>query len=312
MLKALTRSCIIVLGSTIAFLAARTAAFKTIAATSPRNITNTTKHPTSTCTAAQLTRRSFVMSTSVLATSSSSSVAPDTTTTTPTPTTPTKVEVEVVVSKEEAKNNKIWSRFADNYAKQPIADEETYQKKLEITRGYLTPASNVLEFGCGTGATAILHAPYVKRIHAVDVSSRMIEIAKEKQQAAADDANANADNVQFECTGIDSLQVPDESFDVVLGMSILHLLPNKDEIIAKVRTNLKPGGYFISSTACIGDHAKFLAWIAPIGNWFGIIPTLNIFTKAELRKSIEDGGFQIEQEFHPAVGKGVFLVARKM
>ncbi len=50
----------------------------------------------------------------------------------------------------------------------------------------------VLEFGCGTGTTAITHAPYVKHIRAIDISSNMIEIAQRKADAK------NIKNVTFE------------------------------------------------------------------------------------------------------------------
>lgn len=58
--------------------------------------------------------------------------------------------------------NKFWDRMANKYARQPIADEAAYQHKLDVTRQHFTPQSKVLEFGCGTGSTALLHAPHVK------------------------------------------------------------------------------------------------------------------------------------------------------
>lgn len=214
-----------------------------------------------------------------------------------------------VLSQAEAKSGKIWSRFADNYSKSPIKDQESYQKKLDITREYLTPQSKVLEFGCGTGGTAIIHAPYVKNILAIDLSSRMIEIAKEKAEAA------RVKNVKYECTGIDSFTPEQEaspSFDVILGLSVLHLLPNKDEIIQKVHQNLKPGGYFISSTACTGDFGRIFGWIISPFSWLGVIPTINLSTKQELLKSMKESGFQIEQEFQSDNSMAVFLVAKKI
>ncbi len=36
--------------------------------------------------------------------------------------------------------------------------------------------------------------------------------------------------------------------DMVLGLSILHLLENKAEVMAKVHRMLKPGGVFVAST----------------------------------------------------------------
>ena len=87
----------------------------------------------------------------------------------------------------------------------------------------------VLEFGCGTGSTAITHAPYVKHIQATDISSKMIEIAQGKA-----DAN-NIENITLKKSSIDEFRVSDQTFDVVLGLSILHLLKNKEEVIARVQ-----------------------------------------------------------------------------
>ena len=56
---------------------------------------------------------------------------------------------------------KFWDKHAEGYSKRPVDDEESYQKKLQITRDYFRPDMEVLEFGCGTGTTAISHAPYV-------------------------------------------------------------------------------------------------------------------------------------------------------
>ena len=76
---------------------------------------------------------------------------------------------------------KFWDRVAERYSRQPIADEAAYQKKLEVTRQYFKPDMEVLELGCGTGSTAIKHAPFVRHIRAVDISSKMIEIAEERE-----------------------------------------------------------------------------------------------------------------------------------
>ena len=68
-----------------------------------------------------------------------------------------------------------WDRIAVRYAKNPVSDKAAYQKKLVLTQQYLSADMNVLDFGCGTGSTAIVHAPYVNSYHAIDVSPRMIE-----------------------------------------------------------------------------------------------------------------------------------------
>lgn len=199
-----------------------------------------------------------------------------------------------------------WDRIAERYSKDPIADEAAYRKKLEVTRGYLRPDMEVLEIGCGTGSTAILHAPHVKHILAIDISSKMIEIAQGKA-----DAN-NIANITFKRSTVDAFSAPDRSFDAVLALSILHLLESRHAAIATVHKMLKPGGIFVSSTVCLGDSMlRFIKLIAPIGKFLGLLPLLKVFTVQELTDSITDAGFEIDHQWQPGKGKAVFIVARK-
>ena len=203
------------------------------------------------------------------------------------------------------KQRKIWDRFAKGYAKKPVDDEAAYQHKLDFTRKLLRPDMEVLEFGCGTGGTAILHAPYVKHIHAIDISAKMLEFADAKL------IENNVSNVAFERAGIDEFEAPDQTYDVVLGLSILHLLADKEAIISKVHRMLKPGGYFITSTVCAGDTQKYLKIVALIGNFFGFLPLIKIFNTDELVKSLTDAGFDIDYQWSPGKAKSVFIVAKK-
>ncbi len=203
------------------------------------------------------------------------------------------------------KSAKFWDRIAKGYSKQPIADEASYQKKLQITHEYLKPDMEVLELGCGTGSTAIIHAPYVKHIRAIDISSKMIEIA----QGKAD--KEKIDNITFEILTIDDLNDQEQTLDVVLCLSILHLLENKEEVIANIHKMLKPGGLFISSTVCLGDTMRWLKIIAPIGKLLGLMPMVKFFTKDQLRDCIVDAGFNIDKFWLTGKGKAVCIVAKK-
>jgi ubiquinone/menaquinone biosynthesis C-methylase UbiE len=202
-------------------------------------------------------------------------------------------------------SSRFWDRIAPKYSRSPIADEATYQKKLKITRELLRPDMQLLEFGCGTGSTALVHAPHVKHIRAIDISAKMIEIAKDKA------GKAKVDNVTFEQATLDTIHPSPESFDMVLGLSILHLVEDRDAAIAKVAKLLKPGGHFISSTACLGDNMKIFKWIAPVGRFFGLLPILRVFTSNQLKDSLKQAGFDIESHWSPGKNKGVFIVARK-
>lgn len=200
---------------------------------------------------------------------------------------------------------KFWNRLAERYSKRPIADEAAYQKKLQVTRDYLRPGMEVLELGCGTGSTAILHAPRVKHILAIDISSNMIAIARGKADAE------RIENITFERSAIEELNVRVQSLDAVLALSVLHLLSDWQAVISRVHNMLKPGGIFVTSTACIGDSMQFFKIVAPLGKLFGLMPLVKVFTSTELKESFSDAGFKIEYRWQPGKNKAVFMVARK-
>ncbi len=198
-----------------------------------------------------------------------------------------------------------WNKLADKYSRRPVADEAAYQKKLEITREYFKPDMEVLEIGCGTGSTAIAHAPCVGHIRATDLSTRMIEIAKDKAKVAG------IENVTFEASSIDALDVPDASVDVVMAHSVLHLLEDKEQVIADVHKMLKPGGVFVSSTACIGDMMLPLRLIIPVGRLLRLFPLVKVFSVADLKTSLETGGFDIDYVWQPKKSAAAFIICRK-
>ncbi len=200
---------------------------------------------------------------------------------------------------------KFWDGIAERYAKAPVKDEAAYQHKLEITREYLDPKTNVLEFGCGTGSTAIAHAPFVNHILAIDISSGMLDIAKEKA------LEANITNIEFRQAGINELAVPGKLFDVVMAHSILHLVPDREEVIRKVADVLKPGGIFVSSTHCLGDSSILFRLILPVARFLRLAPLVRVFTRKELAKSIKANGFTIVYQWRPRKGGAEFIVAQK-
>jgi ubiquinone/menaquinone biosynthesis C-methylase UbiE len=200
---------------------------------------------------------------------------------------------------------RFWNRLAKRYANQPIADETAYRRKLEITQSYLRPDMELLEIGCGTGGTAIAHAPFVTHIDAVDVSGEMLKRAEARARAAG------IDTITFRRSAFDELPVPDESRDAVLTLSLLHLLPNRDAAIARIWRMLKPGGYFISSTICLGEQSALLRLVLPVMRLIGLAPRVICFGPDELRRSVTAAGFEIVEDWQPRPKSALFIVARK-
>lgn len=202
-------------------------------------------------------------------------------------------------------NHKFWDRIANKYARDTIANQVAYERKLAITQKLFQPGFEVVELGCGTGSTAILHAPHVKHIRAVDVSAKMLAIARQRA------ADAGVENIYFEQSTVEDLKLSDGAADMVLALSLLHLVDDRDVTISQMYRALKPGGYFVSSTACLGDWLKWMAYVAPIGQAVGLLPPLKVFGVAALKDSIIGAGFDIVEDWAPDRKAAHFIVARK-
>ncbi len=198
-----------------------------------------------------------------------------------------------------------WDRMAVRYSKRPISNQQAYERKLEITRSYFTPESEILEFGCGTGSTAILHAPHVSKIDAIDISQKMLGIAQDKAE------KANANNITFKKSSIDEFDGASESYDMVMAHSVLHLLPNRRAALKKAYSLLKPGGVFVSSTYCGRGHMTFLRPFLALGAMIGLLPKVSFFSPESLQMSVKDAGFRLDHVWQPENSQAMFIVGRK-
>jgi ubiquinone/menaquinone biosynthesis C-methylase UbiE len=197
---------------------------------------------------------------------------------------------------------RFWNWTAERYSRQTIADEASYEKKLTMTQKYLTPGMNVVEFGCGTGSTAIAHAPLVKTYHAIDVSKKMIEIARAKA------AEAKVPNIEFTVGTLEEANLPDASCQALLGLNILHLVPNLDGTLATIARILVPGGHFFSSTVCLQNLTGSLRRLALAARLIPFLPAVGSFSVDDLNRRIANAGFAIQEDFEQTPGV-VFLVA---
>lgn len=203
------------------------------------------------------------------------------------------------------KSVRFWDRMAERYARQSISNPDVYQKKLELTQQYLNPESRVLEFGCGTGSTALTHATKVQHIVAIDYSPKMIEIANRKL------AEAHVDNGTFSCTSLFDPEYEEESFDAVIALNVLHLVDNYQRFIQRAYDLLKSGGVFISSTAVL-DKNRLLKLILGSGTALGLIPKIQFIAQEQLENNLTECGFTLKEKLSPSSRLGsVFLIGKK-
>lgn len=200
---------------------------------------------------------------------------------------------------------RFWNRIAPRYARARLADEAAYQRKLEMTRALFGPGATVFELGCGTGSTALAHAPHAARIDAIDFSARMIGIARARAAASA------ASNIRFEVSAIEDWPAEPASYDMAMAHSVLHLVRDRPATLAALHRLVKPGGHFVSSTACLADFMGWFGVVAPLGRALRLLPRVSVFGAETLLGEIRAAGFDVVETWQPKRRATFFVIARK-
>jgi 2-polyprenyl-3-methyl-5-hydroxy-6-metoxy-1,4-benzoquinol methylase len=165
------------------------------------------------------------------------------------------------------KAEKFFDKMANQFDKRARNFE---QPPVEKTKKYLNLDDIVLDYGCATGTVTIGIADEVKKVQGIDISSKMIDMARKK----ADDCQI--ENIDFAQATIFDDGMNRESFDVILAFNILHFLEDTPQVIQRINELLKPGGLIISATSCMGEktfkNILQLLLFSPLIK-LGIVPT---------------------------------------
>jgi 2-polyprenyl-3-methyl-5-hydroxy-6-metoxy-1,4-benzoquinol methylase len=183
-----------------------------------------------------------------------------------------------------------WDFQSRHYEQESREYAGLHLRILEKTRTHLKDSDKVLDYGCATGKITCELASHAKEIHGLDFSRRMIAAA------TTNAAERRIENVEFEQATIFDQVYPEESFDLVLALGVLHLLKDPPRALERVNALLRPGGLFVSSTACMEDDYSVLNQInrfASLLSRVGILPYMRFFKIPELEASIIKAGFQI-------------------
>jgi ubiquinone/menaquinone biosynthesis C-methylase UbiE len=182
---------------------------------------------------------------------------------------------------------RFWNNIARKYATDPIADMGGYEATLARVGDLLGPTDRALELGCGTGMTALRLASRLGYLTATDASSEMIAIAQDRRDGAG------VSNVSFAVAPAEADVVAEGSCDAVLAFNVLHLVVNRAAVYQSIQRALRPGGLFISKTACIREMSILLRMGIPVARAIGKAPTIAMFDGLALEAEIAEAGFQI-------------------
>ena len=202
---------------------------------------------------------------------------------------------------------KFWDLISAKYAASPISDVTAYETKIERIKSYLSPDDVVLDIGCGTGTQCGDLAGHVKQVTGIDISGKLLTIAEQRK------AECKLDNIEFIKTSLYDERLRIDGFDIVMAFYVLHFLEDLDAVVKRVHALLKPGGLFISETACLGEKNQMAGKLVRFAGHLGLLPKINLLTTSQLEQSMEQAGFILVDKVRFSESNAEYtLFARKL
>lgn len=144
--------------------------------------------------------------------------------------------------------------------------------------------TNILDIGCGTGGFSRLLAQRCDQVVAIDLSSNMIKVAKER--------SSNSPNIDYQVADIMETAFPMEHFDCISSLATLHHLP-METVLVKIRNMLKSGGTLIVLDLFHGKGVSSIlssALALPISRLFDLMRNGPLKKTPELKAAFEEHG----------------------
>jgi SAM-dependent methyltransferase len=137
-----------------------------------------------------------------------------------------------------------YNAASDHFDDEPLGFWERHGERT-VARLALRPGADVLDVGCGTGASALPAARRVGpagKVVGIDLAERLLEIARRKA------ANRNLDNVEFRFGDMEHLGYPDQHFDAVICVFAIFFVPDMAKQLRELWRMVRPGGQLAITT----------------------------------------------------------------
>jgi len=116
---------------------------------------------------------------------------------------------------------------------------------------HIKPGMKALELGCATGWISLAMAQRGAIVIGSDLSEKALLIARRYYESIKDQVSGS---VEYHADDMNAIQLPENTYDVIVVKSVLHHLINLDHTIAEIHKALKPGGLLWASDTD-GDEA---------------------------------------------------------
>lgn len=179
------------------------------------------------------------------------------------------------------KAEKIFDIYSEEYDskfnKNPIT---IYQRGCvhEVLNPTLAGAKTLLDVGCGPGSDFEFYAKFNIKITAIDISSKMVQLAKDKANSILLDAEILKSSLEL-------FETENKYDAIVLNFGVINVFNNLKEILEKLKTLLKPDG-------------KLFIVSMPSFHLFSFLENIfrfqfkKIYRRLFLKKSILENGFE--------------------
>jgi ubiquinone/menaquinone biosynthesis C-methylase UbiE len=141
-----------------------------------------------------------------------------------------------MIAMQEQKD--FWDRNAGRYDRFMRKDRAAYDEMHELIRP-VVKAKTVLELATGTGMIAKNIVNAAAHIEVTDASAEMIAEAKRDNHST---------KLHFSVQDMFRLPYTEESFDVVIVVNALHIVPQPEKALAEIHRVLKDDGVLIAPT----------------------------------------------------------------
>lgn len=202
---------------------------------------------------------------------------------------------------------KMWDKRARNYDDAIKNHDDVYDKTIESTKALLSRSDVVLDFACASGEISLDIAAYIRRIHGIDTSAKMIELAKNKS------LNRQVDSIRFDQIDVFDPSLARFSFSAIIAFSIFHLVDDAQKVLARLNDLMAAGGLLITQTPCLGERGWFFKSLIGLAQKVGVAPYIRNLNITELESLVSSSGFEIiENVIWDEKNAVQWIVARKM
>ena len=172
---------------------------------------------------------------------------------------------------------RLFSTIADRY------DLITVLLSFGLDRGWKTRVADLagplqgkhaLDLACGTGDIAFSLQDRGARVVGLDITHRMVELARNKTGRPSHPAPRTAHPV-FVVADMTSLPIPDQQFDIVTTGYGLRNVPMIETALAEIHRVLRPGGVLVSLDFNRPSNrfvrAVYLGYLTVVGSALGYV-----------------------------------------